>query len=160
MKSDALDTGDPGTPFPSAQEANLDLVMRAGTLIHTGFANPDEELFAHDFVFHFVNPMLPELNGDHHGYDGFHSFFERLHQESDTGFHNEPHSLTPYGDELVVAYATNTVSFGGTEIDFDAIVVWRIVDGRISEAWDIPAINTVRPHQSRDCQINGGTDLA
>jgi predicted SnoaL-like aldol condensation-catalyzing enzyme len=41
------------------------------------------------------------------------------------------------------------VSFGGTEIDFDAIVVWRIVDGRISEAWDIPAINTVRPHQSR-----------
>ena len=40
------------------------------------------------------------------------------------------------------------MSFGGTALDVDAIVVWRIVDGRISEAWDIPAINTVRPHQS------------
>ena len=137
------------TPIPSAQSANLDLVRRVGTLIQTGFANPDEELFAHDFVFHYVNPRLAELDGDYHGYDGFRSLFERLHQGSDTGFHNEPHSLTPYGDELVVAYATNTVSFGGTALDVDAIVVWRIVAGRISEAWDIPAINTVRPHQSR-----------
>ncbi len=149
MSSDATDTENPVTPFPSAQQANLGLVMRAGTLIQTAFANSDEELFAHDFVFHFVNPQLAELDGDHHGYDGLRSFFERLHQASDTGFHNEPHSLTPYGAELVVAYATNTVSFGGTALDVDAIVVWRIVDGRISEAWDIPAINTVRPQQSR-----------
>ena len=135
------------TPSPSAQQANLDLVNRVGTLIRTGFAHPDEEVFADDFVFHYTNPRLAELDGDHEGYDGFRSFFERLQQDSDTGFHNEPHSLTPYGDELVVAYATNTLSFYGTEIDVDAIVVWRIVEGRISEAWDIPAINTVRPHQ-------------
>ncbi len=137
------------TPSPSIQEANLDVVVQAGTLIHTRFVDPDDELFAPDFVFHYVNPHLAELDDDHHGSDGFRSFFEQLHQGSDTGFHNEPHSLTPYGDELVVAYATNTVSFGGTALDVDAIVVWRIVDGRISEAWDIPAINTVRPHQSR-----------
>ena len=124
-------------------------MVRAGTLIHTRFVDADEELFAHDFVFHYVNPHLAELHGDHHGTTAFRSFFEQLHQGSDTGFHNEPHSLTPYGDELVVAYATNTVSFGGTTLDVDAIVVWRIVDGRISEAWDIPAINTVRPHQPR-----------
>ena len=148
MPSDAPDTEYHVTPISSAQQANLDLVMGAGTLIRTGFANSDEDRFAPDFVFHFVNPRLAELDGDHHGYDGFRSFFERLHRESDTGFHNEPHSLTPYGDELVVAYATNTVSFGGTALEVDAIVVWRIVDGRISEAWDIPAINTVRPHQS------------
>ena len=143
-----MDTEHPVTPLPPGQQASLDLVMRAGTLIQTGFANPDEELFADDFVFHFVNPHLADFNGDHHGYDGFRRFFERLQQESDAGFHNEPHSLTPYGDELVVAYATNTVGFGGTTLDVDAIVVWRIVDGRIDEAWDIPAINTVRPHQS------------
>ncbi len=63
-----------------------------------------------------------------------------------TGFHNEPHSLTPFGDELVVAYATNTVSFGGAAIDVDAVVVWRVFEGRIHEIWDIPAVNTVRPH--------------
>lgn len=97
-------------------------------------------------MFHFFNQRLPKLAGDHHGYDGIRSFFERLGQQSDTGFHNEPHSATPYGDELVVAYATNTVSFDGTTLDIDAIVVWRIVDGRIGEMWDIPAINTVRFH--------------
>ena len=114
--------------------------------MHTRFVDPDEELFADDFVFHYVNPRLAELDGDYHDYDGFRSFFEQLHQGSDTGFHNEPHSLTPYGDELVVAYATNTVSFGGTVLDVDAIVVWRVVGGRVREAWDIPAVNTVRPH--------------
>ena len=149
MPSDATDNENPVAPSQSVQQANCDLVVRVGTLIHTGFANSDEEAFADDFVFHFVNPNLAELHGDHHGYDGLRSFFERLQQDSDSGFHNEPHSLTPYGDELVVAYATNTVSFGGTEFDVDAIVVWRIVDGRIGEAWDIPAINTVRPHRSR-----------
>lgn len=54
--------------------------------------------------------------------------------------------MTPDGDELLVAFATNTLSFGGAEIDVDAVVVWRVVDGQIREGWDIPAINTVRPH--------------
>lgn len=142
MPTDTTKTASP----PAVQSANIELVARAGTLIHTGFATTDEELFAQDFVFHYVNPMLDELNGDYHGYAGFRTFFERLHEGSDTGFKNQPHSLTPYGDELVVAYATNTVNFGGTAIDVDAIVVWRIVEGRLDEAWDIPAINTVRPH--------------
>ena len=128
----------------SAPQANLDLVARAGSLIATGFVNRDEDLFADDFVFHFFNPQLPELSGDHHGLDGLANFFERVEAASDSGFHNEPHSLVPYGDELVVTYATNTVTFGGTMLDFDAIVVWRVYGERIHEAWDIPAINTVR----------------
>ena len=77
-------------PSPSAQQANLDLVAQVGALIGTGFADPDEDLFAPDFVFHF-NPHLPELDGDHHGLDGVRSPFERLQQTSDTGYHNEPH---------------------------------------------------------------------
>ena len=132
------------------QQANLDLVTRVGALIGTGFADPDEGLFADDFVFHFYNPHLPDFAGDHHGVEGLRSFFERLHRASDTGFRNQPHSLTPYGDELVVAHATNTVSFGGDALDVDAIVVWRVFDGQLHEAWDIPAVNTVRPHQSSD----------
>ena len=132
-------------PSQPAQQTNLDLVARAGSLIAAAFANRDEDLFADDFVFHFFNPHLPKLAGDHHGLDGLASFFEQVRETSDSGFHNEPHSLTPYGEELVVAYATNTISFGGTRLDVDAIVVWRVFGGRIHEAWDIPAINTVRP---------------
>lgn len=130
----------------STQQANLDLVARVGPLIQRDFADSDEELFTEDFVWHFFNPNLPELAGDHQGLDGLIRFFGELNQLSDTGFHSEPHSLTPCGDELVVAHATNTISFGGTMIDVDAVVVWRVVGGRIQEAWDIPAINTVRPH--------------
>ena len=125
----------------------MDLVARAGSGIRTGFTEADRDLFARDAVVHFFNPQLPELVGDHHGFEGISSFCDRLGETSDTGFHNEPHSLTPFGDELVVAYATNTVSFGGAAIDVDAVVVWRVFEGRIHEIWDIPAINTVRPHE-------------
>lgn len=133
-------------PSRTTQQANLDLVARVGPLVSSGVADRDEDLFADDFVFHFFNPRLPELAGDHHGFDGLSRFFERLGEVGDSGFHNEPHSLTPYGDELVVAYATNTIGFEGTVLDVDAIVVWRVFGGRIHEAWDIPAVNTVRPH--------------
>lgn len=131
--------------FSQSTQANLDLVARAGHLIATGFADRDDDLFADDFVFHFFNPLLPQLAGDHHGMAGLGNFFKQLGELSDHGFHNKPHSLTPYGDELVVAYATNTVSFDGAVLDVDAIVVWRVFGGRLREAWDIPAINTVRP---------------
>ena len=127
------------------QQSNMELVARVGPLIRSGFAEVDTDLFADDLVFHFFNPRLPDLAGDHHGLDGIAALFRRLGEASDTGFHNEPHSLTPFGDELVVAYATNTMSFDGVAIDVDAVVVWRVFDGRIHEIWDIPAINTVRP---------------
>jgi ketosteroid isomerase-like protein len=127
-----------------AQQRNLDAVAEVGALIASGFTDGDREVVADDFVFHFFNPRLPHLAGDHEGYEGTRHLFERLEAESDSGFVNQPHSLTPYGDELVVAYATNTVSFGGTELDVDAVVVWRVVDGVVTEAWDIPAVNTVR----------------
>jgi hypothetical protein len=32
----------------------------------------------------------------------------------------------------------------GRLIELDAVVIWRIVDNKIAEAWDIPAINTIR----------------
>lgn len=57
----------------------------------------------------------------------------------------EPVSVTPFGDELVVAHVRDTMEFEGTTLELDAVVVWRIVDGRLAEAWDIPAINTARP---------------
>ncbi|MGI9598176.1 MAG: nuclear transport factor 2 family protein [Acidimicrobiales bacterium] len=127
-------------------EGNIELVVQAGELMRSGFVDREGHPFADDFVFHYINPQLPDLDGDYHGFDGIADLFERLGVLSEAGFHNEPHSLTPCGDELLVAFATNTVGFDGTVIDVDAVVVWRVFGGRIHEAWDIPAVNTVRPH--------------
>ena len=134
----------------SGTDSNIDLVVQAGALIKSGFTDRDDHPFADDFVFHFINPQLPDLNGDYHGFEGMADLFERLGQLSEDGFHNEPHSLTPCGDELLVAFATNTLGVGGELIDVDAVVVWRVFGGKIHEAWDIPAVNTVRPHRPTD----------
>lgn len=57
----------------------------------------------------------------------------------------EPQSVTAYGNELVVAHVKNTLAVEGQSLEVDAIVVWRIVGGRIVEAWDIPSVYTVSP---------------
>ena len=127
--------------------ANVELVAQAGALIGSGFVDRENHPFADDFVFHFFNPQLPDLAGDYHGFEATADLFERLAEVSETGFRNVPHSLTACGDELLVAFATNTLGFAGTMIDVDAVVVWRVFGGQIHEAWDIPAVNTVRPHR-------------
>ena len=129
----------------ATQQANMDLVARAGALMATGFAEPDDELFADDFVWHYVNPHLPELDGDHHGHEGLSQFFKRLVAGGEAGFQVQPKALIPHGDELVVAFVTNTVGLNDSVLDVDAVVLWRAYEGRIHEAWDIPAVNTVRP---------------
>lgn len=131
----------------STERTNVDALVQAGELIKSGFADHDNHPFADDFVFHFFNPQLPDLDGDYHGFDGIADLFKRLAELSETGFRQVHHSLTPCGDELFVAFVTNTLSFDDMMIDVDAVVVWRVFGGQIHEAWDIPAVNTVRPHQ-------------
>ncbi len=135
-------------------DGNLEVMAKVGDLIRSGFADRGNHPFADDFVFHFFNRQLPDLNGDHHGIDGIAHFFQRLGNLSDDGFRQEHHSLTPFGDELLVAFVTNTVGFGGTDIDVDAVVIWRILDGQVHEGWDIPAVNTVRPRGPAGAQAN------
>lgn len=123
---------------------SMTIVERVGGFMFGGLVGPEAELFADDFVFHYYNTRLPDLAGDYHGLDGMRSFFMRLHETSGGTFHVEPVSLTPYGDELVAAHATIRLSVAGTDRELDALVIWRIFEGQVHEAWDIPAVNT--PH--------------
>ena len=95
------------------------------------------DLFAKDAVFHYFNPNLPELQGDHVGPDGIRAFFEALAEKSRGTFRIEPVSATPVGKELVVVQSRNTLTFEHRTVAVDVVVVWRIVDGRIVEVWDI-----------------------
>ncbi len=93
--------------------------------------------FAEDVVWHYFNPNLPDLQGDHVGLDGIRFFFEVLGQKSRGTFRVEPVSVTAAGDEPVVTRNRNTLTFQGRSIDLDVVFVWRVLDGRIVEVWDI-----------------------
>jgi ketosteroid isomerase-like protein len=96
-----------------------------------------KDLFAEDVIWHYFNPNLPDLEGDYVGLDGIRSFFETIAKKSHGTFSVTPVSVKPVGNELVVAEARDTITFGERTVVMDVVVVWRIVDGRIAEIWDI-----------------------
>jgi hypothetical protein len=55
---------------PANVDANFEALERVGELIRSGFADRHNHPFADDFVFHFFNAQLPDLDGDYHGFDG------------------------------------------------------------------------------------------
>ena len=101
------------------------------------------EVIAEDFVWHYFNPELPELQGDYLGIAGLGDFFSRMANNTGGTFKVNLISITPMGDELVVTHVKDTMLLKGKQMEVDAVVVWSIADGKIKEAWDIPAVRRV-----------------
>lgn len=99
-------------------------------------------IIAEDAVFHYYNPMLPDMEDDYLGRQGFMEFFGKIAGKTKGTFKVTPLSITPMGNELVVTHVKDNMTLDGEQIEVDAVVVWRIVDGKIKEAWDIPAVYT------------------
>ena len=108
-----------------------------------------KDLFAEDVIWHYFNPNLPELQGDYVGLDGIRSFFQRVGEISRGTFKAEPVSITPIGDELVMAQVRDTLTIAGKSHARDVVVVWRIVDGRVVEVWDIVASQPAKSSDAR-----------
>lgn len=109
-------------------------------------ANPNTaaEVLAKDFVWHYINPELSELEGDYFGLAGLTDFFKRLSGRTSGSFKVNPISITPMGDELIITHVRDTMVLEGKPMEIDAIVVWCIIDGKIKEAWDIPIVHTAK----------------
>ena len=107
------------------------------------------DVLSENFVWHFFNPSLPEHQKDYVGLTGLQDFFETIQKSFGGTFKVNPVSITPVGDELVVVHVKDTMVFEGNPIEIDAVVVWRMVDGKIAEAWDIPAVHTPHPVRSK-----------
>ena len=105
------------------------------------------EIFTEDVIFHFFNPLMPDLHGDYVGRAGIQEFFGKLQQLTGSVHEVNPVSVTAVGDELVVLHRVQVMVFEGRPIESDVVVVWRIVDGRIAEVWDIPSIHAARVSQ-------------
>ena len=105
-----------------------------------------EEIFDDNFVWHYFNPKLPDVEGNYLRVSGLKDFFAKMMESSNGTFQVKPVDARAVGNELVVVHARNRFNSEATEgdtIEFDAVVVWRIVNGRIAEAWDIPAVHSV-----------------
>lgn len=100
------------------------------------------DLLAEDAVFHYFNPRLPEVQGDYVGPKGFRAFFEKIGGFTKGTFKVNPISIFAAGDELVVVHSKNTMVLEDQQIATHVVVVWRIVDGKITEVWDIPSVFT------------------
>ena len=98
------------------------------------------DVFAKDVVFHFFNPLLPEVQGDYVGLTGLRTFFEKMASVSKGTFRVNPVSITAVGHELVVVHSKNTMTLESQQIETDVVVVWRFIEGRIAEVWDIPSV--------------------
>ncbi|MET7029927.1 nuclear transport factor 2 family protein [Sediminicola luteus] len=99
-------------------------------------------IIAEDIIFHYYNPMLPDMHGDYLGKEGFMEFFGKIAGQTKGTFKVTPLSITPMGNELVVTHVKDSMTLDGQQLVIDAVVVWRILDGKIKEAWDIPAVYT------------------
>ncbi|MEM6840644.1 MAG: nuclear transport factor 2 family protein [Bacteroidota bacterium] len=102
------------------------------------------DILAEDAVWHFFNPLLPDVQGDYVGLQGFQDFFKNIGGRTDGTFQVNPVSATAIGDELVVVHSKNTMVLKDQPIEIDVVVVWRIVNGKITEVWDIPSVYTVQ----------------
>ncbi len=80
-------------------------------------------------MFHYINPRLPDLQGDYVGINGIRSFYEKLGAVTAGTFQVEPISIAAMGDELVVMHKKNRLSVQGQLIETDVVLVWRIVYG-------------------------------
>ena len=102
------------------------------------------EVLAEDFVWHYINPELSELEGAHFGLSGLTDFFQKLAGRTSGSFKVNPISINPMGDELIITHVKDTMVLDGKPMEIDAIVLWCIIDGQIKEAWDIPIVHTAR----------------
>ena len=103
-----------------------------------------KDLFTEDFVFHYYNTRMPELDGDYRGVDGLKAFFQKLGVVAEGTFRVEDKRLVDVGDELVATAARPRMTAEGRSFEWDALFIWRVVDNKFAEAWDIPAVNTIR----------------
>ena len=98
------------------------------------------DCFATDVTWHFFNPRLPHLEGDYVGLTRLKSFFEKIGALTQGTFQVKLISVIPAGDELVTMHTKNSMTVYGQHIETDVVLVWRIVDGRVKEVWDIPSV--------------------
>ena len=76
------------------------------------------------------------------GFGAICGFFATLGERTGGTFRVNVIDARPVGDELVFVQTRNEMTLDGVPMSIDVALIWRIVDGRIRDVWDIPAVFT------------------
>jgi hypothetical protein len=115
------------------EQSSVEIVRRALTDLE---ALPD--LLADDLVWHFAGDV-EGIAREHRGKATvFAEFWGKLFEISDGTFAVEPLAIWPAGSELVVSHLRISMTIDGVSRSGDGVVVYRVVDGLITEAFDVP----------------------
>jgi ketosteroid isomerase-like protein len=114
--------------------ANVELVRLALTDLEAMPA-----LLSEDLVWHFAGDV-DGIGPEHRGRDAvFSDFWGKLFELTDGTFSVEPIEIWPAGPELVMAHLVVSMTTDGVARSVDTAVIYRIVDGLIVEAFDVPS---------------------
>jgi ketosteroid isomerase-like protein len=112
---------------------NAQTVMRAFLAFGEGDMDTLRALAADDMVFHVGGRN--RVSGDYRGIDQVMDYMEQV--SSDADIENRPHAILA-DDEHVVALMESTLAREGTSIEANAVFVFHVDDGKLSEAWLVP----------------------
>jgi ketosteroid isomerase-like protein len=119
--------------------SNADLVAelhrRQGEMYAGGPVEPVAELLAESIVWRV--PGRSPIAGEHRGVDAVLEYFAKRRELAKATMKMHPGKLLADG-EAVVQVVDGTARFGGEEVGWKTVGVYRVEDGLIREVWLVP----------------------
>jgi hypothetical protein len=113
---------------------NADLVRKGFEAFATGDMAAMDQMMVDDAKWHV--PGTGVLSGDFEGKEAIFGYFGRIAQEADV-FEQQLHAVVA-DDEHAVALVKTTASRGDKELRYDAVFVFHVDAGKLTETWFTP----------------------
>ena len=114
------------------EHPNVETIRRGYELFNKGDMDALTEVFAEDVVWHV--PGRSSIAGDYQGRHATMAYFGRL-DELTGGSYQAELRVVVGNDEYAVSIDHSSATRGETSYDADELVVFRLAEGRVVEAW-------------------------
>ncbi len=114
------------------EHPNVETIRRGYELFNKGDMDALRELFAEDVTWHV--PGRSSIAGDYKGREATMAYFGRLDELTGGSYQAELHVVVG-NDEYAVSIDHSSATRGEAGYDANELVVFRLSDGRVVEAW-------------------------
>ncbi len=115
-------------------DENAAIIRRGYEAFNSGDIDTLTEIFDEGAVWH--TPGRSPLAGDHEGREATFAYFGRLGQDTGGTFQAGLQHLLADDDDRVVGIQRNSAERDGKRLGVDAVLVFHLKDGRITEGWE------------------------